>query len=284
MAELAYNNSTASYSDLTPFYTNYGWHPSANNPRSTEALHPISRAYNHWIQWTIKCARHALQDTWTRMAKYVDQSRSEASRFKEGDIVMLSTRNLKIKRPSKKLDHKFIRSFQIEKLVSPSAIRLMLPQRWCTHPTFHVSEREPFISGSRPTPDFQKILCQISDLETEEEYDVEVIRGSIIRNRRVLYHIKWLGYPKKKDWTYESYENFSKGVREKFPEFHTTTPVAPRDYCLSNPAQSSGADLHQTRKRRRPTPLRTTSPRLEWQVSDGLDGDTRSRPEWQTSD
>ena len=107
---------------------------------------------------------------------------------------MLSTRNLKIKRPSKKLDHKFIGPFQVEKVVSPSAIRLTLPQRWRTHPTFHVSELEPFISGSRPIPDFEKILHQVSDLETEEEYNVEAIMESIIRNRRVLYHVKWLGY------------------------------------------------------------------------------------------
>ena len=95
---------------------------------------------------------------------------------------MLSTRNLKIKRPSKKLDHKFIGPFQVEKVESPYAIRLTLPQRWCTHPTFHVSKLEPFkfISGSQLIPNFEKILRQVSDLETEEENDVEAIMRSII--------------------------------------------------------------------------------------------------------
>ena len=284
MAEFAYNNSTASSTDLTPFYTNYGWHPSANNPRSTEALHPASRAYTHWIQGTIECARHALQNTRTQMAKYADRSRSEAPRYKKNGPVMLSKRNLKIKRPSKKLDHKFIGPFQVEKVVSPSAIRLTLPQGWRTHPTFHMSELEPFISGSRPTPDCEKILRQVSDLETEEEYDVKAIMGSIIRKRRILYHVKWLGYPKKKDSTYEPYENFSKDAREKLLEFHTRTPAVPRDHRLRNPAQSSGADHLQARKRRRPTPHGTTSRRPEWPVSDRLDGNTRSRPEWLASD
>ena len=38
----------------------------------------------------------------------------------------------------------------------------------------------------------------MSDLEADEEYDVEDIMGSIARRGRVLYHVKWLGYARKK--------------------------------------------------------------------------------------
>jgi len=114
------------------------------------------------------------------MAKYANQHRTEAPEYRVGDAVMLSTQHHKVKRPSKKLDHKFVGPFQIEKVVSPLAMRLTLPHRWRAHPTFHVSELEPFIAGSRQAPDFAKVLREVSDLEQEEDYDVEDIMGSMM--------------------------------------------------------------------------------------------------------
>ena len=47
MAEFTYNNSVTTATGYSPFYTNYGWHPAANDPRTTEALYPASKAYTH---------------------------------------------------------------------------------------------------------------------------------------------------------------------------------------------------------------------------------------------
>ena len=55
---------------------------------------------------------------------------------------------------------------------------------------------------------------------------------SIKRRNRVLYRVKWLGYPKKKDWTFEPYENFSEGGLEMVRSFHKANPDAERDYRL----------------------------------------------------
>ena len=56
---------------------------------------------------------------------------------------MLSRRNIKTCRPSKKLDHKNHGPFQIEKIVSTLAVRLTLPRKWKIHNIFHVSLLEP---------------------------------------------------------------------------------------------------------------------------------------------
>ena len=117
-------------------------------------------------------------------------------------MVFLSGRTLKTKDP-KKCDHKYHGPLQFKKVVSPTAMRLTLPVRWRTHPTFHVSELEPYVIGDRPAPDAAKILREADDLDASEEYDVEEIIDSIKRRNRVLYLVKWLGYPKKKEWTYE---------------------------------------------------------------------------------
>ena len=92
------------------------------------------------------------------MVQSADTKRKDAPTYSIGDAVMLSTRNLRIKRPSRKLDHKFLGPFQIEKDISPTAVRLILPQRWKTHPSFHVSELEPFVSSSQPARNFEKVL------------------------------------------------------------------------------------------------------------------------------
>ena len=54
MAEFTYNNSTTMGNGMSPFYANYGFHPPAMNPATTEPLNPASQIYAHWM--------HALYD------------------------------------------------------------------------------------------------------------------------------------------------------------------------------------------------------------------------------
>jgi hypothetical protein len=232
MAEHAYNNSTTTATGLTPFFANYGRHPVTTTPLPTDVKNPASRAYAHWMEGTIEENKKALEATRDRMGKYADKHRSAPPAFKVGDLVMLSGRTIKTKRPSRKLDHKFHGPFQVEKVISPTAIRLTLPAKWKKHPSFHVSEVEPFISGSRQAPDPARILREAADIEGDDEYDVDEIKGSTMRKTRVFYHVKWLGFPKKKDWTFEPWENFSPGGYDKLHEFHEKHPKAVRDYRL----------------------------------------------------
>ena len=54
------------------------------------------------------------------------------------------------------------------------------------------------------------------------------------QGRRVLYLVKWLDFPERKDWTEEPLDNFSVGGLEKLVEFHRRNPDAPRDYRLTD--------------------------------------------------
>ena len=100
------------------------------------------------------------------MSKYADTRRTPPPAYKVGDAVMPSTAHLTLKRPSRKLDHKFIGPFQIQQLMSPTAVRLTLPHKWRTHPTFHVAEVEPFVPGNRPV-DYEKVLREVADIEAD---------------------------------------------------------------------------------------------------------------------
>jgi len=147
---------------------------------------------------------------------------------------MRNRRNIKTRCPSKKLDHKNHGPFQIEKLVSPLAVRLTLPRKWKIHNVFHVSLLEPYRTGKHQAPpDPSKVLREAGDIEQSEEYDVEEIMASVERgrgnNKRILYLVKWLEYLERKDWTEEPFDNFSVGGLEKLQEFHRRNPDALRD-------------------------------------------------------
>jgi hypothetical protein len=57
---------------------------------------------------------------------------------------LLLTKNLKLKRPSKKLTARFIRPFSIAELVRKQAYRLHLPTSYCIYPVFYISLLEPY--------------------------------------------------------------------------------------------------------------------------------------------
>ena len=137
-------------------------------------MNPASHAYAHWISGALDQGKKALEAVWKRMTKYADTRRTLPPAYKVGDGVMLSTVHLKLKRPSRKLDHKFIGPFQIQQHISPTAVRLTLPHKWKTHPTFHILEVEPFMQGNRPV-NYPKTLCECDDIKADEEYDVDEI-------------------------------------------------------------------------------------------------------------
>ena len=122
----------------------------------------------------------------------------------------------------------------MEKIISPLAVRLTLPRKWKIHIVFHVSLLEPYrTSEHRVPPDPSKILREADDIEQSEEYDVDKVLGSTRKGHRVLYLVKWLDYPDRKDWTEEPYDSFSVGGLEKLQEFHRQNPDAPRHYWLT---------------------------------------------------
>jgi len=237
-AEFAYNNLTTMGNGMSPFYANYGFHPAAMDPPITEPLNPASKVYAHWMITVHNESRKGLEEAQERMRRYTDPARKEPPAYQVGDLVMLSGRNIKTRRPSKKLDHKNHGPFQIEKIVSPLAVRLKLPWKWKIHNVFHVSLLESYRTSEHRAPlDPSKVLREADDIKQSEEYDLEEVMSLVERgrgnNKRILYLVKWLDYPERKDWTEEPFDNFSVGGLEKLREFHQRNPDAPRDYRLA---------------------------------------------------
>jgi len=238
MAEFSYNNSVTSPTGISPFYANFGYHPSTMNPPAATIFNPASTVYAHWMHTVHEATKASLGEARERMRRYADRKRQDAPVYKVGDLVMLSGRNIQTRRPAKKMDHKNHGPFEVEKIVSPLAVKLALPRNWRIHNVFHVSLLEPYRgSALRESPDAAKVLRETDDIEYSAEYYVDEVMASTQRTKksRVLYLIKWLDYPDRKDWTQEPYESFSVGGREKLVIFHTKFPDAPRDPRLIMP-------------------------------------------------
>jgi len=129
MAEFAYNNSITMGNGMSPFYTNYGFHLVSSDPATSGPLNPASKLYAHWMHAVYKASAERLEAAHERMRHYMDPQRTEPPKYQVGDLVMLNGHNIKMRRPSRKLDHKNHSPFQVEKIVSPLAVRLTLPRK-----------------------------------------------------------------------------------------------------------------------------------------------------------
>jgi hypothetical protein len=235
MAEFAYNNSATTAMGMSPFYANYGFHPTAANPSLAGPLNPASTVYAHWMRAVHEDVVKALDAAQERMRRYADLHRKDSPAYQVGDLVMLNGKNIQARRPSRKLDHKNHGPFQVERIVSPLAVKLTLPRKWRIHNVFYITLVEPYRMGTgREGPDPSQILREADDIDSSEEYDVDEVMASIKKGHRVLYLVKWLDFPDRQNWTNEPLDNFSVGGLEKLREFHRRNPDAPRDYRLTD--------------------------------------------------
>jgi len=114
-------------------------------------------------------AKAVLEKAQEEMKKYVDRKRTEANEYKVGDLVMLSTKDLKyqiIERRTEKLTERFVGPYKIKKIVSTNAVELELPVTIKIHPVVNISKIQRYIGQVEGQRKEQPILVII---EGEEE-------------------------------------------------------------------------------------------------------------------
>jgi len=76
------------------------------------------------------------------MKKYADKRRSDVEEYKVGDLVMLSTKDLKyqmVRRRTEKLTERFIGPYKVREIISSNAVKLELPSTVKIHLVVNVS-------------------------------------------------------------------------------------------------------------------------------------------------
>jgi hypothetical protein len=217
-AEIAYNNSVQASTGFSPFFLNSGQHPNlpiveavrdadaSTNPTANEMLQGMTQA--------LQQARDNLLVAQNRQQQYANEHRREKV-FDEGDMVLLSTANLRNENRAPKLSPKYIGPFPISRVVSDVAYELMLPATMKIHPVFHVSKLREYKDGSEQFPERaqeqQSRPASEEVIDGEEAWEVEQVVDKRVRKRGrgrpvVEYLVRWKGYP---DWekTWEPEKN-----------------------------------------------------------------------------
>jgi len=76
------------------------------------------------------------------MKKYANKKRSDVEEYKVGDLVMLSTKDLKyqmVGRRTEKLTERFVGPYKVKKVISMNVVKLELPGTIKIHPVVNVS-------------------------------------------------------------------------------------------------------------------------------------------------
>ena len=145
----------------------------------------------------------ALDQAKGRAKQYADMNRRELS-FAKDDLVLLSTRNLKLKvKHDTKLLPKFIGPLRIKEKVGTVAYRLELPPRWRIHDVFHVSLLRKYVTRGNKG---YVAAPPVSWLEDEPIYEVEAVldHKDVKSGKKVIrrFLIKWAGF----DHSHNSWE------------------------------------------------------------------------------
>src|SRR5882724_940941 len=120
----------------------------------------------------------ALTQAANNMAQFYDTHCNEALLYEVGDKAWLNSQNITMTQPKKKLDHKWLSPYPVEKVILQSAYPLKLPSSFGqTHPVFSVTLLRPYNADTI----VEHIQCDPPPPivhDGVEEYEVEQILDS----------------------------------------------------------------------------------------------------------
>ena len=228
IAEFTANNLDSATTGMSPFFLNKGYHPLSgyeNNVPVPRTNHEIDAAtFARRMQELEKVAQEEMALAQADHAYYADRHRSPAPQYKEGDLVYLNIKNLRTKRPCKKLERRQAGPYKITKVVSPTAVRLDLPSSIRAFHTFHVNLVQPAFLDPVPGQALPNPPPVVVD--NDNEWEVEAVVDSRLvgkKKLRIQYSVKWVGYP---DTTWEPPEVLNHCM-ECIEVFHRRYPDKP---------------------------------------------------------
>ncbi|KAK3568755.1 hypothetical protein QTP86_016279 [Hemibagrus guttatus] len=236
-AEYAQNSLCQPSTGLTPFQCVLGYQPPLF-PWSAEPLDvPV---VDHWFRESERVwdsAHHQLQRALHRRRRTADLRRSDPPAFQPGQKVWLSTRDICLRLPCRKLSPRFIGPFTILKQINLVTYKLLLPPGYRIHPTFHVSLLKPHYPSVSPStePGGEPPLPLLLDDGTA--YKVKEILDSRRRGSRLEYLVDWEGYgPEERSWVARD-DILDPNLLEAF---HTAHPHRPAPRGRGRPPRRRG--------------------------------------------
>ena len=219
IAEFSINNHINSSTGISPFFASFGHHPRLDFRPESESLDPRSiPTFVNTISTIQKQCRESIKLAQAYQESYANQKRLPAPRYKIGDLVYLSLKNIKTIRPTKKLDQLRAGPWKIIAMKTPLVAKLDLPTTLSQiDNNFHVSLLRPACIGFEEQQQNHPPPVNLPDnTESQDSYEVEEILDTKSLRGRVQYLVRWTGY---NDPTWEYKENLD-NCEELLEEFH----------------------------------------------------------------
>ncbi len=142
-AEYAQNSLRKPATGLTPFQCVLGFQPPLFPWSGEPSDLPAVDGWLRRSEETWNTAHVHLQRAVRRMKEQADRHRRAGPSFTPGQWVWLSTRDLRLRRPCRKLNPRYVGPFKIIREITPVSYRLALPANYRISPTFHISLLKP---------------------------------------------------------------------------------------------------------------------------------------------
>jgi len=133
---------------MSPFKANYGQNPRMGFEGRKKGKYARAEKFIEKMKEIQEKAKVALGKAQADMKKYTDGKRLDVEEYKVGDLVMLSTKDLKyqmVGRRTEKLTERFVGPYRIKKIVLLNAIELELLSTVKIHPVVNVSRIRRYV-------------------------------------------------------------------------------------------------------------------------------------------
>jgi hypothetical protein len=221
VAEFACNATKNATIGVSPFMALYGYEPALRF-HFAGGTHEGTEPYDRLKR--LSELRDALSRKWetavaTQAREYNKRHKPRA--FEAGELVILSTRDLRLRLPSKKLAPRYLGPFRIAEAVGTQAYRLHLPPSWRIHDVFNVSRLEPYYR--REGTDLPSLPPAILMEDQTEEWEVERILGKRKTRGTTEYRVRWVGWPPEYDQWVDAVDIHATDLINEYEQSHPIT-------------------------------------------------------------
>lgn len=196
MTEFACNAHKSASSGMAPFEIVYGKIPRMGF-QIPKSAYPGVQEFANNVAMNLATAHDALIESRVEQTHYANQRRRDDEKYKEGDLVYVSTENMNLpKGRVRKLLPKYIGPYKVLRArTETSHYAVDLPSELTArriHSTFHVSKLRPHVENNRVTfPGREAQFFYDFGEPEDQEWQVEGILAHKWEGNKIQFQVQW---------------------------------------------------------------------------------------------